>query len=248
MYVEHNIEWNDEKISRLWDYYSRTPPYSEIYFSKLFGRRILEMAGPSLSSPLEFLDFGCGIGHIWDHLVDAGSSWSYTGIDFSPSSVTALKKRAAGSKNFRRVELVENLPTSFLSGSFDVIFLIEVIEHLSDAHLSATLVEARRLLRPGGKLVVTTPNQENLELSTRFCPDCGSKFHEWQHVRTWDASRLDNAFANHNLNLVWSKSLDFRELGWSLPAFRSRIKRLIKAMLLQPASRPHLIAIFTSEG
>ena len=29
MAFEHPIEWTDENVSRLWDYYSRTPPYLE---------------------------------------------------------------------------------------------------------------------------------------------------------------------------------------------------------------------------
>lgn len=60
VFKEHEIEWGDRKVSRLWNYYSRTPPYSEIYFSKLFGHHILRQSGLPLRESLVVLDFGCG--------------------------------------------------------------------------------------------------------------------------------------------------------------------------------------------
>ena len=68
--------------------------------------------------------------------------------------------------------------------------LIEVVEHLDDATLPAVLAEARRLLRPGGSLLVTTPYREDLAASTIQCPECGAEFHTIQHVRTWTPSSL----------------------------------------------------------
>jgi hypothetical protein len=34
IFREHDIEWDHEKVSRLWNYYSRTPPYSNVIFLK----------------------------------------------------------------------------------------------------------------------------------------------------------------------------------------------------------------------
>jgi len=39
VFSEHPIVWDDEKVRRLWDYYSRTPPYRDMYFARLFGAR-----------------------------------------------------------------------------------------------------------------------------------------------------------------------------------------------------------------
>src|SRR6185503_7537952 len=46
--------------------------------------------------------------------------------------------------------------------SFDVVTSIEVIEHLHPAIAHRFLQEARRLLKPGGRLIVTTPNYRSL--------------------------------------------------------------------------------------
>jgi SAM-dependent methyltransferase len=43
----------------------------------------------------------------------------------------------------------------FVSGSFDAVFLFEVLEHLPDEH--DVLSEVRRVLRPGGRLLISVP-------------------------------------------------------------------------------------------
>jgi 2-polyprenyl-6-hydroxyphenyl methylase/3-demethylubiquinone-9 3-methyltransferase len=96
------------------------------------------------------LDVGCG---------DAGTSGpallglghSYTGVDISESAVT--RARAAGFEA-RVVAGADQL--GFLEASFDAVVCIEVLEHLFDPLAAAK--EMRRVLAPGGVLIVTTPN------------------------------------------------------------------------------------------
>lgn len=59
---------------------------------------------------------------------------------------------------------IENLP--FTDNSFDLVTCTEVIEHLE--HYRQTLREIHRVLRPGGTLVITTPNILNLKSRIRF--------------------------------------------------------------------------------
>jgi SAM-dependent methyltransferase len=58
----------------------------------------------------------------------------------------------------------ENLP--FPDESFDLVTCTEVIEHLE--HYRSTLREIYRVLKPGGTLVLTTPNILNLKSRVRF--------------------------------------------------------------------------------
>ncbi len=62
------------------------------------------------------------------------------------------------------VDLRERLP--YDDASFDVVLLVEVIEHLSDHQ--AALGELARVLKPGGSLILTTPNVMRLNSRVHF--------------------------------------------------------------------------------
>jgi SAM-dependent methyltransferase len=103
------------------------------------------------------LDVGCGSALVADRLRDVDGF--YVGMDFGPHHVLypAKKYRDLGpiplDFAFSR-GIGENLP--FADGSFDVVVLSEVIEHLMQPEL--TVWEIARVLRPGGVLVMTTNN------------------------------------------------------------------------------------------
>jgi len=107
--------------------------------------RILEVEGASG----ELVDVGCGRGDLFPQL--PRSIPSYIGIDLVrydgfPDSPAA---------RFRKSDLNQGLPVE--DGVTDVAVSIETIEHLENPR--ALFRELLRVLRPGGLLVVTTPNQ-----------------------------------------------------------------------------------------
>jgi len=238
-FAEHPIEWDDVKVSRLWDYYSRTPPYSEMYFSRVLGDRILRRSGLPLQRPLEVLDFGCGPGFLWDHMVALGAQWRYTGLDFSADSVAAVRERGAGHARFRDASCVSRLPSELPADQFDVVLLIEVVEHLKDEYLDAALAETARVLKHGGVAVITTPNQEDLARSTKLCPECGAVFHEWQHVRNWSGDTLTARVARHGFAPRRVETLDFGAQG---PL--RRLARVARRVLLGQPGTPHLLGVY----
>lgn len=235
----HKICWDDEKVSRLWNYYSTTVPYSEIYFSKLFGTKLLTKSGLPLDQELLVLDFGCGPGNIWDHLQSLGAKWKYTGVDFSSEAVAQIQHKAGTSSHFVGAHHITGLPTLFPSCSFDVILLFEVLEHLNDSYLENTLSEAGRLLKDGGIMVVSTPNEELLAECEKFCPECGAIFHEWQHVRSWSLDTLTRYVGKFGFTIVKYEKLDF-----SATRLIDKIIRGIKFILNMNVKRPHMIALF----
>lgn len=96
------------------------------------------------------LDVGCGTGNSYAReFLRRGIS--YVGVDVSPDAVTAA--RAAGIDAHVIGDAAE-LP--FADQSFDLVLCIEVFEHLFSPHLAAR--EILRVLRPGGRLVASTPN------------------------------------------------------------------------------------------
>jgi len=237
--LEHDIEWSDSKVSRLWNYYARTPPYSGMYFSKLHGEELLRRSQLPLQDPLRVLDFGCGPGFIWDHLRRLKARWTYFGADFSPESVARLAARAHGSPGFEGCMHLHSLPSELASDSFDAVLLLEVVEHLDDRHLEQTLRETARVLKTGGVLVVSTPNDEDIAASRLFCPECGAIFHPWQHVRSWTVTRLAERLKGHGLLLRQAQTGDFSATG-----ALQRMLRVARMLRHRRRVAPHMLAVF----
>ena len=96
------------------------------------------------------LDIGCGVGAFVRRLREF--SPQVYGFDIDRESVTTAA--AEGLPNLA-LAVGEHLP--YPDASFDVIFLHEVLEHVDDD--VATLKEARRVLAPGGRVVIFVPNR-----------------------------------------------------------------------------------------
>lgn len=238
MIKEHDIEWNRETVGRLWNWYSRTSPYKDLYFAKRFGDKILKTSGLPLNQPLRVLDFGCGPGHLWHHLVRMSAAWTYVGLDSSSDSVAQLRAEAGSDPDFGGAYCIDELPCDQGTASFDAAFLVEVVEHLDDQHLDPVLNELARLIRAGGHLVVSTPNREDLDASTKLCPECGAIFHEWQHVRVWDEAVLTRHVGRFGFSPVRVGTYDFLANGPHGALAHSL------ARMLSGKPRPHLLGVY----
>jgi SAM-dependent methyltransferase len=116
--------------------------------------RRMEIMNPYLGpGPCSVLDCGCGAGDFLAALnktkqVDA------VGLEFMSSKVEQALEKGIPEHRITQGD-IQNMP--FESESFDVVLLNEVLEHVPDHH--AGLVEVNRVLRPGGTLMVFSPNR-----------------------------------------------------------------------------------------
>lgn len=114
--------------------------------ARRLGKLLAVLGRPS--STVRLLDVGCSSGAFLQSALSLG----FTAEGVEPSADAAQTARAAGLKVF--TGYLEQ--AQFPDASFDAITLIEIVEHLRDAH--SLLRECARILKPGGVLLVTTPN------------------------------------------------------------------------------------------
>ncbi len=101
-----------------------------------------------LGRPAAALDLGCGDGRLTAEL----QADEVVAADVSQVALERARRRLPGS---RTVLVAPDEPLPLEDGSFELVLCAETIEHVRDVQL--LLSEARRVLRPGGRLAVTTP-------------------------------------------------------------------------------------------
>lgn len=108
---------------------------------------------------LRFLDVGCGSGASVKAATDAG--WSAVGVDLDPQLI------ASGIRQFAvDLRCTPLLDAGLPDASFDFVRLRDVIEHLPNPY--AVLLEIKRILAPGGTVLLATPNQGGLPARLRL--------------------------------------------------------------------------------
>jgi SAM-dependent methyltransferase len=107
-------------------------------------------------------------------------------LDPSAEAIARLT-RARGAE---RCHVGKSEAMPFADASFGCVVMSEVLEHLDDQVLAATLREVRRVLAPGGRFIGTVPADERLADSEILCPECGARFHRFCHQRSFSAASL----------------------------------------------------------
>jgi SAM-dependent methyltransferase len=147
-------------------------------------RQLLPRDGAALEttpgSRRVWIDLGCGFGEFLSGSGELGKG--AIGLDLDRRSLA--EARDAG------IEVVAadlGLSIPFRSGSLEGATLIEVIEHVFDA--DALLAELARVIRPGGWVVLTTPNVAHFTYRVRALTGHAPK-QEGYHVRFFTRDRL----------------------------------------------------------
>ena len=138
-------------------------------------------------------DAGCGHGN----MLFALSAWGYTnlhGVDLSAQQVTLARQR------FPQVEQGDVL--AYLeerSASFDVITALDLLEHFTYDQAGKFLSFAREALKPGGRIILQTPNGA--------APRCGTYlWGDATHQRAYAPSAVRQLLALHGFCTI-----EFRE-------------------------------------
>ncbi len=196
------LRWTPELMDQFWDGISETR-LVELNFSRLGGRALISAVSHLLPKSSRVLDFGAGDGDLLELMCARGLRVAA----FEPSKGRSrnLQNRLVGQPGFLGTVSAKS------TESFDVVMLVEVIEHILEEQFAATLELLARFTRPGGTLIVTTPNNEDLDLNMAYCPVSNTLFHRWQHVRSFTPDSLVALLAKCGFERVAVHQLEFRD-------------------------------------
>jgi SAM-dependent methyltransferase len=229
------LKWEPAHVKRFWDWWGSNPFFENTYFSKNNGASLIDHVRTHAGLQGTVVDLGAGPGFLVDHLLALGVRT--LAIDQSPASIERLNRKYANHPAFvgGRASSSDSVPAQ--DGEADVVLLVETVEHIDDAALNFVLREARRILKPGGRIFVTTPNEENLELLKVMCPSCGCTFHNYQHVRSWSRDSLMQKMREHGFSTLVCERTLFSS--------GSRLKRGLRRLMYSVLNRqlPHLFYV-----
>jgi len=161
------------------------------------------------------LDIGCGDGTITVQLMQSMGAREAFGVDIAREAVSAASRRGINACCLD----IDSGDLPFEDSCFDVVYCGEIIEHVFDPdHL---LIQVRRVLRPGGLCVLTTPNLAGwpnrlaLLLGFQPYPMAVSPNHEgagklflrgeegqWGHIRVFTLKALKELIRRHGLAIL----------------------------------------------
>lgn len=196
------LVWTPELVERFWDGVWTTR-LKEFSFAKQAGRALVVAVDHLLPPGTRVLDFGAGPGDLMELLLERGLEVG--GHDPSPAARASLVRRFSSHERFAGSLGPDD------AQKFDVVIMAEVIEHVLDAEFEATLARVARFTAPGGHVVVTTPNNEDLELGMCVDPLANVVFHRWQHVRSFTNTTLAATMAGAGFTEVVTHELELSE-------------------------------------
>lgn len=144
----------------------------------------------SLSSKGKLLDVGCGTGEFLNTCKNDG--WQTIGIE--PSSVA----RQYGIDNYKLDVRDESELTKLEPGSFDIITLWHVLEHVP--HLQQRAAELKSLIRPGGVLIIAVPNR--LSHDAEYYQQYWAAYDVPRHLYHFSAEDIRFLFAGHGFQML----------------------------------------------
>jgi SAM-dependent methyltransferase len=220
-------------------------------------RYIQHLIASDFPPPARILELGSAPGDQIVRLAESG--YVCTSVDIGYSSdewsngETGRMKRLLDAAGVAGIASdLEMTPYPLSDHSFDVVLMTEVYEHLRDYPIRS-LHEVRRVLRRGGRLYFTTPNQAYIVKRFRLLmgQNVQTGLREWvgglpfaRHAREYTFDEIHKLMETANLKVVRSESRHFHLKTGSRGAARVLGKQVLHASaLLRPTFGPTIVIV-----
>lgn len=197
------------------------------------------------------LDIGCGRGEIVFSLARTGLRY-VVGIDLSDDSINISRKVCDRQIENGQIAIQRMSATQLELDDkiFDVIYMTDIVEHLSDANLKKAISEAHRVLKPGGSLVIHTLPTVNYKLYGQYITKYyfGLKGMKWWTPTSQEEAALCghvNIQSKFSLESYLYKSFEAKNVKvfYDVVNSGSALKRLVSMLGLWKIMSPHLWAV-----
>jgi SAM-dependent methyltransferase len=208
--------------------YRNTEPVSFQRTFQLVYQAYLRYIRRSIKDPGVLLDVGCGYGFFLKVMSDAG--WKTYGIEPSPQAYRHAR-------DILNLQVTRNLlsPETYPGIDFNVISLIDVIEHLSDPNAMVRVVRSR--LAPHGHICIATGDIESM--NARIARDAWGYFGSYEHISFYSRRSIAYLLSRNGFAVkrIYSFSVQpaMRDIAKAMIAntqvyCKNSIKRLLRTM------------------
>ncbi len=210
--------------------------------NKIYQLKALKLAQKHLSNKKrpKILDLACADGSFIDLAAQKFSAESF-GLDITPQNIKKAQKKL----NHAKVHDL-NLPFPYQPNTFDLIFALEIIEHLFDT--DQFLKNIHRILKPQGILILSTPNLASIKNRLRLLTNHYPQYLEYStqgagHIHLYTSTILTNQLRRHHLKIRQLTSPNF-----PFPVTKTWLPKPIKHFFIRlgdlfPTIGSHLIVL-----
>lgn len=185
---ESSIEQMPDDIQTLYEHYYDRAHFEMPAAAEFSLQKVVDSFGAARQTG-KILDIGYGEGGFLS--IAERNGWQCYGVELSPQSLKF------GTERGWTVSADPHNDGRFPDAGFDVVTMIEFIEHVPLPN--DFLAMARRWLRPGGTLYLTTPNAKSL--NSRWLKTKWSIFSPPEHLTIWSAGGLRLALKRHGFKI-----------------------------------------------
>lgn len=235
-----HIVWTAEKSNRLYDFLAEKEYAQSDFFGYQVKEAIFNIVKQfvDITENINYLDYGCGGGYIIQYFLENANSVKVYGTDMSPSCVMLCNDKLKNYENFKGVKKFDGNSLPFSDNFFHVITATEVVEHLLPEHRGVFFREVKRVLKPNGIFLITTPNEEDFVKNEIICPECSTVFHKHGHCNWFSKNSLSKMLEKYGYTTIICEPTDFwrfqrtvlskKIIDWSVRYVGTVLKEYIK--------------------